>query len=1724
MSNNNNNQIIKYDSVKDQQNEEFIVKRTEITDVNFFIDEKESCLKFFDPLFGKFNLEVLYETSLFSVTIHSIDRNSVVGLFIFNDSPIGPYKREGFPRINGIWEEWYSEFYEDLRLDGKNSLWLIYACVIESYCISDDVMKKIFHRVHLSLYTTLPNIKGVYICFLNDVYSDIINSERKYDETETENENPTDNLNDPYDEADFERESTKTIIINPFYVIKVLLNYIYDVEVPLLEVSNKKVLNNTSIKLNLRDRIFHMIEIREGTQEDHDDLENIFKSQTSPEVANSYEDFFIAKMIADKDVNKKVLVGQVNDKAIGMLAISTDVNIDLLVKSFELEKYDNLSKQDFMRAVNYKRKLITEDLLQKEAFEKEKMILDYQREVRSCEVISQRILLQEYVIKSTDRYLSLEQLEKQKNTNEQFAIKYFNITIQNYEMKQPNFDQFQGKIHINQGNSLLIDKLNFYLETLNFFGLPKNYLKGEGHWENYLKQLEKKRAMREAWKKQMQKDTKPTKKVQKKAQKNQDELAKKKDFDFEPFDSSINLCRKANLNMRSQLRKVINENKSLIASFFVNEKGEPSELRCFDLLNLTKKLKENKVNFNDDLQDLVLPILTCFGNLQFDKVNTTKVVEIDENKDVKDDKKKKKDVKKKKEIVVEDKKEAKKIEITMYLISIGELFKSVKDTYEYDKTLYELGLIKSERFEIEYESNKENEINEKKIVERQETEYEKLKKEVEEENLLKSKEEYEAYIGELEEYNNVNDSLRLPEYVLNAFCVRVFFIEQAFESRSTDFLLKAFDAFPDKDYIIVTQPHTFSENSLLDPFIRVEKKVDSLFQEILYILHRESLLISLLKVDFSKEDDLKNSIYLFENIGEEASSIYQTCLDSIKKQDDSKFICVTLKINRNIIGICVISKEINVKYYDSHFNIKEYINISNFSKSFHGRILFFSLHKNFVQFTKLAFKEITRLVSKFNLFFEIQPFQKLPPFAKDLIYVSNRKFPHFLMKTKETKETKEFPFESNTNISSYYNNHSHIQLYEDEKIRSKMDGEERDENDFLQSDFCLMLTTKRMLSDNKISNNNRIVVVGASDCGISFIESLLSISYINFTHIYLIAPGGLMYHHIETERQNLKISYSSYQIKELKRLMLESRIKIIDSKMKNLNRANKFLLLEDGSVIYYDYLILTLGLQEKLGFELNNLVIKQINEYYTDYEKKIENEIQENNSIIQSQNSGQQPLNAKEGKDPKKENQNLIKEIGIMKQNWQKVLSSLNFISIDDPRLYSKFSAGTKLMRSLKKNPVYELIIYGRSLNLLCFIQGMLERGISGKKLKLVIPTITSHAISKEIKGNQLKKELQQMVKDELEFTNNSSLETSPEVEAFILESFEKEGVRIYKDFNYNEVLFSETKESIVGYEFSHEGTEKKEVITGNYFITGGLLNVDLSLFHIIHDNGLVYNGRTIVNKNFTTCDPSIFAAGRLCEFSQQYQYIEKNKILKLEGYNSKEVGYSLAKSFFNIVESLSTDVDGEEEKKLPSFFIPQSFGCVFNNNYKYFKAKSIRETNKIILNKEKTREDIVFNNLHDENNSCYLKFSFNLFGIIDEVTYYGKTEIEYSSLLSLVGLHENYLNSMFERYEVSLIDDLTEFLTENWAMALFHDKFSSLILTMKNVIMMNPEYSSDIKRLVNTILQSDNVLDRDYLPSVLSSVRVDLKKKLEMEIISFLSENKNQVPFYFIPQSLSQS
>ena len=48
--------------------------------------------------------------------------------------------------------------------------------------------------------------------------------------------------------------------------------------------------------------------------------------------------------------------------------------------------------------------------------------------------------------------------------------------------------------------------------------------------------------------------------------------------------------------------------------------------------------------------------------------------------------------------------------------------------------------------------------------------------------------------------------------------------------------------FPDREYLIVTQPHTVPENSLITKFTLAPKSAENTFSHVLYLLHRDYLL------------------------------------------------------------------------------------------------------------------------------------------------------------------------------------------------------------------------------------------------------------------------------------------------------------------------------------------------------------------------------------------------------------------------------------------------------------------------------------------------------------------------------------------------------------------------------------------------------------------------------------------------------------------------------------------------------------------------------------------------------------------------------------------------------------------------------------------------------------------------------------------------------------------
>ncbi len=156
--------------------------------------------------------------------------------------------------------------------------------------------------------------------------------------------------------------------------------------------------------------------------------------------------------------------------------------------------------------------------------------------------------------------------------------------------------------------------------------------------------------------------------------------------------------------------------------------------------------------------------------------------------------------------------------------------------------------------------------------------------------------------------------------------------------------------------------------------------------------------------------------------------------------------------------------------------------------------------------------------------------------------------------------------------------------------------------------------------------------------------------------------------------------------------------------------------------------------------------------------------------------------------------------------------------------------------------------------------------------------------------------------------------------------------------------------------------------------------------------------------------------------------------------------------------------------------------------------------------------------NLNDESlKGHFIKFSFNSIGLIDSVTYMGSEDIILQSLWSFVGLHENYLNSLTSRFEKGIIPNVVEFLSENWAIALYHEWFGDFCLRMRNSIQGLRDVQAILEQAFESTKNGDGIT-REQFRELRKLLDAKTVKMIEDETLEFIKVNMNHLPMYYVP------
>lgn len=356
-----------------------------------------------------------------------------------------------------------------------------------------------------------------------------------------------------------------------------------------------------------------------------------------------------------------------------------------------------------------------------------------------------------------------------------------------------------------------------------------------------------------------------------------------------------------------------------------------------------------------------------------------------------------------------------------------------------------------------------------------------------------------------------------------------------------------------------------------------------------------------------------------------------------------------------------------------------------------------------------------------------------------------------------------------------------------------------------------------------------------------------------------------------------------------------------------------------------------------------------------------------------------------------------------------------------------------------------------------------------------------------------------------------------------------------------------------------------QKILPCRILITADAHNVDPDIFNSVHGNGLVYDGRLIVDQNFKTTDNAIFGAGSLCEFSRRFRRKNAERYLRHDGFNGREVGSKLAQALLRVLDPMNGDMaatggsprqprgapsgldeadagarktigagaaptaaelleglDGEEvsPELLPDFYMPIAKGGLLPGNLHYYRIHACKRADaQVVAPEPKEDRVIVTDTLEPSGKGHFCRLTIDSFGKVDSITYIGGEDLQAESLWSLVGFSETFLNHLYARWKDGDIPDIVEFLTDEWATALYHDRF----MDFSHQIQLEMRSQDEVRTIIDRALESVNPkegLSRTLLASIQAQLPKDSVKAIQDHLLEYLRENTNHLKTYFLPEN----
>ncbi|KAI9146138.1 hypothetical protein BKA69DRAFT_1121292 [Paraphysoderma sedebokerense] len=807
----------------------------------------------------------------------------------------------------------------------------------------------------------------------------------------------------------------------------------------------------------------------------------------------------------------------------------------------------------------------------------------------------------------------------------------------------------------------------------------------------------------------------------------------------------------------------------------------------------------------------------------------------------------------------------------------------------------------------------------------------------------------------------------------NAFCISLFCIEDFATAQSVEFLKPAFALFPEKDYCLITVPTTYPEIPLLQKFISVLPKPGQCPAHSLYIVNRHAFLdpISVRVGTTMDISAIQEMIQGIENEGD-ILALLRECDVEIQKQKQSGTVFLVAEFRDQIVGFVVMEYSSAKDIYDQ-FDVEQFI-VPSFHKSYDNERLIVLRHLMmnplFNGYARSFVKEILRICGTTMCFYRFDERSN-----EDLI-------------TKQLILNEFVPLKPRRRIQYPNNLHDGVLVAPD-------------------IEHGLGFISVTLLYEPKIKVNTRIVIVGASDVGLSVAGNLIANSHLYFPNITLVTMNEWS----TFDEGQYFVSQRCYTNLEFKQLGLDHHVRVLKDTVVSIRREEKKIRLASNNYVPYDYLILTPGVQ----FDCNLL---------------------------------------------------------------QPKMSALRGVYAVSQKDSTRINAAIDAFAHTESNAA--AVVYGSDIQAISIIQGLLSRDIPGEKITLIIPQTNLESGPFDIPEVWMK------IKSNLE-----------ELNVRVIENYTFQNCKADKEHRITSITIVDEFDNI-------------QAVPCQLFLYADRKRVHPRTFKAINECSLVFDELLIIDRQFRTKDPFIFAGGTATKYLSKYQtkWMQRH-------YDSREVGYKLAKLLQQLVDPIS-DMSELTEHKVQKYSEPKKMECLLPGNLHYFTFETPHLQNMSLQERQKEQSygrDLVLRSSEGQPFS-FFRIHVDPAGYIRSLTYLGQRSIPANNYVALYGLHEKYLNRLVSRYDEGIISDFVSYLNQTWAMPIFHDRFHNFLSQIKKTVLSreNNDTTKEITQELTHFLNLDSsILPEDKRTAIFKKFDESPERpKLDAKIQGYL----NSIPY----------